>query len=512
MTEYNDMYEYNDEDGGIQFEPYEDELINEYLIPKLEGKPRREITMKDVYSKEPWLLDHPMGSFFKKNEWYYFVTRTQLAKKNIGCGQKAKRKITRDDDSGSWKANAKENITDKEKKMVIGEKQTLAFFSSKVNNKKQKSGDGTSCNVSRDSESWIMTEYMLPEEKGKFHELVICKIHVIKNSKKKDDDHHEACTSSNHHHYVSVLASSFSDQQLQHPINEAQLHEASTYLNHIDSSTSEQPPINIADRGTLLDPFLEQQPINIVDHAPLLAPFLEQQQPINIFDHGTFLTPNYLEQPINIFDHGTFLSPYLEQQPMNIYDHGTFLTPNYLEQQQPINIFYHGSFLTPNYLEQQPMNLYDESVPASFSFEQQPNNVICKIQENNKKDDYEAFIPHHYEFLADFFAMQQPVNEAHRHVAEIPLIGSENNIDQVFEDSRQVSEKDEQLYIDAPIEEEGREWFQGFVNELKTMNTSSMPMEEDVDTMMIYDTPWIDQDSLDQYATLRPQERSESEQ
>ncbi|XP_013608283.1 PREDICTED: NAC domain-containing protein 53-like [Brassica oleracea var. oleracea] len=186
------MYEYNDEDGGIQFQPYDDELINEYLIPKLEGKPRREITMKDVYSKEPWLLDHPMGSFFKKNEWYYLVTRTQLAKKNIGCGQKAKRKITRDDDSGSWKANSKDDITDNEKKMVIGEKQTLAFVKSKVNNKKQKSGDGTSCNVSRDSESWIMTEYMLPEEKDKFHELVICKIHVIKNSKKKDDDHNEA--------------------------------------------------------------------------------------------------------------------------------------------------------------------------------------------------------------------------------------------------------------------------------------------------------------------------------
>ena len=447
------MYEYNDEDGGIQFQPYDDELINEYLIPKLEGKPRREITMKDVYSKEPWLLDHPMGSFFKKNEWYYLVTRTQLAKKNIGCGQKAKRKITRDDDSGSWKANSKDDITDNEKKMVIGEKQTLAFVKSKVNNKKQKSGDGTSCNVSRDSESWIMTEYMLPEEKGKFHELVICKIHVIKNSKKKDDDHNEACTSSNHHHYVSVLASSFSNQQLQHPINEAQLHEASTYLNHIDSSTSERPPINIADRGTLLAPYLEQQPINIVDH-------------------------------------GTFLAPYLEQQPINIFDHGTFLAP---------------------YLEQQPMNLYDVSVPASFSFEQQPTNGICTIQENHNKDDHEAFIPHHYEFLADYSAMQQPVNEGHRHVTEIPLIGSENN-DQVFEASRQVSEKDEQLYIDAPIEEEGGEWFQGFVNELKTMNTSSMPMEEDVDTMMIYDTPWIDQDSLDQYATLRPQERSESEQ
>ncbi|CAN6862682.1 unnamed protein product [Brassica oleracea var. botrytis] len=283
------MYEYNDEDGGIQFQPYDDELINEYLIPKLEGKPRREITMKDVYSKEPWLLDHPMGSFFKKNEWYYLVTRTQLAKKNIGCGQKAKRKITRDDDSGSWKANSKDDITDKEKKMVIGEKQTLAFVKSKVNNKKQKSGDGTSCNVSRDSESWIMTEYMLPEEKGKFHELVICKIHVIKNSKKKDDDHNEACTSSNHHHYVSVLASSFSNQQLQLPINEAHRHEASTYHHHpIEFYTLEQQPINIPTNIAC-----NIQENNKDDHEALIpyhhhefaADCYTEQQPINEF-HG----------------------------------------------------------------------------------------------------------------------------------------------------------------------------------------------------------------------------------
>ncbi|KAL0735139.1 hypothetical protein Bca4012_011349 [Brassica carinata] len=204
MYEYNNMYEYNDEDGGIQFQPYDDQLINFYLIPKLQGKPCREITTKDVYSKEPWLLDHPMGSFFKKNEWYYFVTRTQISKNKIGCGKKAKRMITRDDDSGSWKANAKDEIRDKETNMVIGEKQTLAFVTSNVNNKKkQKMGDGTSCDVSRDSERWIMTEYMLPKEKDKFHEL-----------------------------------------QLQYPINEAHLHEASTshhhHQHHIESSTSDR--------------------------------------------------------------------------------------------------------------------------------------------------------------------------------------------------------------------------------------------------------------------------------
>ncbi|CAF2332345.1 unnamed protein product [Brassica napus] len=405
------MYEYNDEDGGIQFQPYDDELINQYLIPKLKGKPCREITMKDVYSKEPWLLDHPMGSFFKKNEWYYFVTRTQLAKKNIGCGQKAKRKITRDDDSGFWRAYAKEDITEKETKKTIGVKQSLNFVRRNVNNKKLKRGDGTSCDVSGDSESWIMTEYMLPEEKGKFHELVICKIHVIKNSKKKDDDHHEACTSSNHHHYVSVLASSFSDQQLQHPINEAHRHEASTYHHHpIEFSTSEQPPINIADRGTLLAPILEKQPINIVDHETFISPFLEQQ-------------------PTNIVDQEIFLSPFLEVQP---------------------------------------------------------TNITCNIQENNK-DDHEALIPyHHHEFVADCYTEQQPINEAHGHVPNIPLIGSEQ---------------------EAEIEER----IQELINSLTTMHVSSLPMEED-DGILNYDGPFIYQDLLESvcYPPPLPKESSKT--
>ncbi|KAF8102470.1 hypothetical protein N665_0198s0170 [Sinapis alba] len=311
--------------------------------------------MKDVYSKEPWLLDHPMGTFFMENEWYYFVTRTQVAKKNIGCGKKAKRKITREEDCGVWKANAKEDIMDKETKKVIGEKQTLAFVKSSVSNKKQKRGDGSSCDVVvPGSESrWIMTEYKLPEIQGKFQELVICKIHVIKNSskKKKDDDCHEASTSSYHHHY---------QQQLQHPIIEPHHHEASTYLH---------------------------------------------QQ--------------------------TFLAPFLEDQP---------------------------------------------------------SNIIRKIQENNK-DDHEALIPYHHEFVADSSTKQKPINEAHGHVPEIPLIGSQ-----------QEAEKEE--------EEEG-DRMQEIINSLTTVNVSSLPMEED-DDILFYDMPFIDQDLLDQYATLRPQESSKT--
>ncbi|VVB04638.1 unnamed protein product [Arabis nemorensis] len=51
------------------------------------------IVHKNVYNKEPWLLDHTVDPFFQKNEWYYFVTRTQVSEKKIGCGKKAKWKI-----------------------------------------------------------------------------------------------------------------------------------------------------------------------------------------------------------------------------------------------------------------------------------------------------------------------------------------------------------------------------------------------------------------------------------
>ncbi|KAL0735134.1 hypothetical protein Bca4012_011344 [Brassica carinata] len=487
MYEYNNMYEYNDEDGGIQFQPYDDQLINFYLIPKLQGKPCREITTKDVYSKEPWLLDHPMGSFFKKNEWYYFVTRTQLSKKKIGCGKKAKRMITRDDDSGSWKANAKDEIRDKETNMVIGEKKTLAFVTSNVNNKKkQKMGDGTSCDVvvPGSESSWIMTEYMLPEIDDKFRELVICKIHVIENSdKEKKDDRHEASTSSYHHQHESALASSFSDQQLQHPINEPH-HQHESALASSFSDQQLQHPINephyqhaSAPASSFSDQQLQHQDHEASTYLHHIYSSTSEQQPINIFDHGTLLAPNLEQQRINLYDDLASLS--FERQTMNLYDDLASLS-----------------------FEQQPMNLYDDL--ASLSFEEEPTNVTSKIQENNKKDDHEAFTPHHYEFLADSSTKQQPVNEAHGHVPEIPLIGSENNDQVVFEAFRQVSEKDTQLYIDAPLEEEGGEWIQRLRNSLTRMNTSSMPMEEDVD--MIYDTSLIDQDLVDQYATLRPQE------
>ncbi|KAL0729331.1 hypothetical protein Bca4012_025424 [Brassica carinata] len=201
----------NDEDGGIYFNPEDQVLIEKHLLPKLETylqhkqhKSENEecedfIEMKNVYDKEPWLLDHINHPLFKKNEWFYFVTRTQVSVKNIGRGRNSKRRINGDNDGGSWKLNAKKYIKDEETKEVIGKKQTLKFIRSDNNKKKQKRGDGTSVVVPGSNSSWIMHEYSLPDE-NTFQELVLCKIRKISNSK-DEDDHHE-----------SILASS-SEQQ-----------------------------------------------------------------------------------------------------------------------------------------------------------------------------------------------------------------------------------------------------------------------------------------------------------
>ncbi|KAG2310915.1 hypothetical protein Bca52824_022472 [Brassica carinata] len=225
----------NDEDGGIYFNPEDQVLIEKHLLPKLETylqhkqhKSENEecedfIEMKNVYDKEPWLLDHINHPLFKKNEWFYFVTRTQVSVKNIGRGRNSKRRINGDNDGGSWKLNAKKYIKDEETKEVIGkkqtlkfirsdnnkkkqkrgdgtsvvvpgsnsswimheEKQTLKFTKSDNNKKKQKKGDGTSVVVPGSNSSWIMHEYSLPEENS-FQELVLCKIRKISNSKDEE--------------------------------------------------------------------------------------------------------------------------------------------------------------------------------------------------------------------------------------------------------------------------------------------------------------------------------------
>ncbi|XP_018465923.2 NAC domain-containing protein 35-like [Raphanus sativus] len=215
----------NDEDGGIYFNPEDQELIKLHLLPKLETyrKPKSKdeeredfIEMKNVYDKEPWLLDHTNHPLFRKNEWFYFVTRSQVSVKNIGRGRNSKRRVNGDNDGGSWKPNAKKYIEDEETGETIGKKQTLKF--TKSDKKKQKRGDGTSVVVPGSNSSWIMHEYSLPDE-NTFQELVLCKIRKISNSK-DEDDHHESIPASssepqrtNTDHEIAPAPSSLEHQQ-----------------------------------------------------------------------------------------------------------------------------------------------------------------------------------------------------------------------------------------------------------------------------------------------------------
>ncbi|KAG7534781.1 NAC domain [Arabidopsis thaliana x Arabidopsis arenosa] len=221
--------EYYKEDEGIHFDPTYEEVIHKYLKPKLRGEDCGDfILMKDVYAKEPWLLDHPNNSFFKEDEWYYFSTRTQISEKKIGRGKYPKRKIDNNDgiDRGNWRINAKEDIIDKDTGDIIGIKKNLTYKGTNTN-KKQKRGDGASAPSSESG--WIMDEFVIvlpkPDE-DKFQELVVCKIHKKKESKKDKKDHqHEASSSSEQQpikkrkskkskkEHESVLAASSEQQQ-----------------------------------------------------------------------------------------------------------------------------------------------------------------------------------------------------------------------------------------------------------------------------------------------------------
>ncbi|KAF8053911.1 hypothetical protein N665_1363s0013 [Sinapis alba] len=174
--------------------------------------------MKDVYAMEPWLLDHTNNPLFKKNEWFYFVTRTQVSVKNTGRGKNSKRRITGDNDGGSWKPNAKKYIEDEETKRIIGKMQTLKFTKGNNNKKKQKREDGTSVVVVPGSNSsWIMYEYSLADETT-FQELVLCKIRKLSNSKDEDDDDESIPASSSVTHNVEEEGWIIFDDQQQTPI------------------------------------------------------------------------------------------------------------------------------------------------------------------------------------------------------------------------------------------------------------------------------------------------------
>ncbi|CAH2069466.1 unnamed protein product [Thlaspi arvense] len=486
--EYGDM---------IYFDPYDDELINSYLIPKLKGTLEETFILDmDVYAKEPWLLHHTEDPFFKKDEWYYFVTRTQVSAKNNGCGKKAKRKINDDNDRGCWKANAKENIIDYKTRKVIGVKQTLTFTKSNENKKRQKRGDGTcSCAiVPRSNNSWIMTEYMLPGG-DQFQELVLCKIHEINKSKKKDD-HHEASTCCHPHH----LESCSSEQQ---PIN----------TDH-ESSLEQQQPLSCGGNGPEI-PHLEttRNMVHQKDADSKIEMFPERSAEKDAQAEDTELEDWIAD----------LMDKFTTKEMEAIVNDDVQQIPEEDDQQRPLITALPQTSAPPPRLGDNslPIELDDDEDEAttyhhhlaSFSSQKQPIN-ICKIQEKKTVVRVHSF--------------SELISEAHRHDPVIPRVGSEKS-DQVLKTSPLTdeavketngeesplercenlgSEKDNQLHMNAPLvrlgsEEEAKtDWLQDFVG-----YGSGLHVEEDDQDVLNYNTSWIDPDLLDQYATLRPQER-----
>ncbi|XP_010446196.1 PREDICTED: NAC domain-containing protein 6-like [Camelina sativa] len=201
MTTENDYYE---EDEGLHFDPTEPEVINSYLIPMLRGEPMEDfIVVKDVYAKEPWLLDHINHPFLKEDEWYYVTPKTQISKEKVGCGKYSKRKIIGDGiDRGNWHANGTEDIIDEETGKVIGGVVLCKIHKKKWSEKKKKKEKKKDHHHEEDK---------LDQE---LVDVVPCKVHKKRNSKKKKEKDHgeEASTSSNHDQHDDD-SSSFWEQQ-----------------------------------------------------------------------------------------------------------------------------------------------------------------------------------------------------------------------------------------------------------------------------------------------------------
>lgn len=112
MTE--EFYDEEEELGCFRFNPSEEELILDYLLPKLGfHQPNTIYLLEDrdnIYAKEPWRLNHTENDIFEPNEWFYFVKRTN-------------RKVK------GWKATGElKDVVSKKTGEVIGKKRNLRFY------------------------------------------------------------------------------------------------------------------------------------------------------------------------------------------------------------------------------------------------------------------------------------------------------------------------------------------------------------------------------------------------
>lgn len=107
---------------GFRFHPRDDELICDYLAPKLGGKvgfSGRQPPMVDVdlNKVEPW--DLPVAASVGPREWYFF----SLKDRKYATGQRTNRATV----SGYWKATGKDRVVAR-RGALVGMRKTLVFY------------------------------------------------------------------------------------------------------------------------------------------------------------------------------------------------------------------------------------------------------------------------------------------------------------------------------------------------------------------------------------------------
>ncbi|KAL6622631.1 hypothetical protein ACP70R_032510 [Stipagrostis hirtigluma subsp. patula] len=154
---------------GFRFHPRDDELICDYLAPKVGGKVgfsgrRPPMVDVDLNKVEPW--DLPAAASVGPREWYFF----SLKDRKYATGQRTNRATV----SGYWKATGKDRMVAR-RGTLVGMRKTLVFYQGRA-----PKGRKT---------EWVMHEYRMEganEQSSKFsskeEDWVLCRVICKKKS------------------------------------------------------------------------------------------------------------------------------------------------------------------------------------------------------------------------------------------------------------------------------------------------------------------------------------------
>ncbi|PAN41920.1 hypothetical protein PAHAL_8G079100 [Panicum hallii] len=152
---------------GFRFHPRDDELIRDYLAPKVCGRAgfsghRPPMVDVDLNKIEPW--DLPRTALVGPREWYFFSLRDR----KYATGQRTNRATA----SGYWKATGKDRAVEHQG-MLVGMRKTLVFYKGRA-----PKGRKT---------EWVMHEYRVEgshDQSSNFskEDWVLCKVICKKKS------------------------------------------------------------------------------------------------------------------------------------------------------------------------------------------------------------------------------------------------------------------------------------------------------------------------------------------